>query len=352
MAGAYSLTKFLWRGDGRLSFYMPSRVVFSLLFVVLALVPQEVWAQGATTIGAAGAYTASAGGNSFGDFICRMRSQTSSLPNFLAWCTYAAGVFFVARMLMLLKDHVENPQQVKLHKPLLYGLAGSMLLALPGASTALINSVYGAQVGGATACVATTAVVAGVGLDVLAQNFVANIQNPIFHLGSWVCYFMGIFFLWRGIDKMARYGTDPRVYSMTMIMSNLLFGSILMWIARAKEMIMHTLWAPAIVGAAADNPLIYASTATGTGLINWVALGVVGPTVAFDNAYVAATTFMQIIGFIAFLRGWFLCKRAVEGVGNATIGQGLTHIIGGALCMNLILFLRAAQATFNVNFLT
>ncbi len=325
-------------------------VLFSLFVAAVILIPQLAWAQ-ATQIGQPGAYAPSATGNSFGDIICRIRSQSSSLPNFFSWFAYVSGVFFVARCLMLLKDHVENPQQVKLHKPILFGLAGSMLLALPGATTALVNSLYGTDVGGATACVSITGFVAGTGLDVLAQNFVVNIKRPAFLIGTWICYFMGIFFIYRGIDKMARYGTDPRTHSLTAIVSNMFFGAILMWVARAKDAIMQSIWNPAIVGGN-NSPLVYAGNG-GQGLINWVGLGVVGPTVAFDNTYIAATTFMQIVGFIGFLRGWFLCKRAVEGNGNATIGQGLTHIIGGALCMNLILFLKAAQSTFNIpNFLT
>lgn len=313
------------------------------------MIPDVAWAQG-TVIGTPGAYTPSAGGNSFGDFMCRVKSQSSSLPNLFSWFAYVSGVFFVARCLMLLKDHTENPQQVKLSKPLLFGLAGSMLLALPGVCSAIISSIYGVGVGGATACVAQTGFVAGTGLDVLAQNFVRNIHRPIMTMGAWICYFMGVFFLYRGIDKMARYGTDPRAYSITSIVSNMFFGAVIMLIARAKDVIMQSIFDPAIVGV--SNPLVYAAIG-GPGLINWPALGVVGPTLAFDQTYIAATTFMQIVGFIGFLRGWFLMKRAVEGVGNATVGQGLTHIIGGALCMNLILFLRAAQATFNIpNFLT
>lgn len=336
-----------------------ARFIFSFLLLALTLLPGAVWAQGATAIGAVdGTVVYSATGNSFGDIMCKFKSQSSSLPNFFGWLAYIGGVFFVARFLMLLKDHWENPQQVKLHRPLLHGLAGSMLLALPGAVGMMVDTLYGVGVGGANACTAVVGAVAPGGLDVLAQNFVTNIKRPVLIVGTWVCYFMGVFFIWRGIDKMARYGTDPNAYSTTKILSSLVFGTILVGLARAKDVIMQTIWAAGttVDGSSAVGNGIglgYANqNGGGGGLIDWVGLGILGPTAQFDNAYMAATTFMQLVGFIAFLRGWFICKRAVEGTGSATIGQGLTHIIGGALCMNLILFLKAAQTTFNIpNFL-
>lgn len=329
------------------------RFVLALCFLII---PHDVLAAagGAASIGTDWNDPAWKG---FGGMMCKFQGQSASLPNFFSWLAYITGVFFCAKFLMQLKNHWENPQQTPIHRPLLYALAGGCMMALPGFCTMMVETIYGTPVGGANACAQGAAVAGPPTLDTLAENFVLNIKEPIFYLGGWICYFMGVFFIWRGLDKMARYGTDPRAYSTNAIVSNLGFGTILLWLGQAKNVIMRTIWdanfAPE-VGLNGSHPQLAYANGSGScggggwGMIDWCALGVTGNTAQFDNAYIAATTFMQIVGFIGFIRGWFICKHAVEGIGNATIGQGFTHIIGGAICMNLILFLKAFENTVNM----
>jgi hypothetical protein len=72
----------------------------------------------------------------------------------------------------------------------------------------------------------------------------------------------------------------------------------------------------------------------------------------FQTAVNAALSFVQIIGFIAFVRGWMIMKKVVEGGGNVSMAQGMTHIIGGVLAVNIAPFLKIMDTTFGTNLLT
>lgn len=305
-------------------------------------------------------------GLDWGTMICNFTQQNSGWNAFANWIAYITGTYFAARAIFLARYHTEDPARYPISKVLLHAFTGAALLVFPSFTRMILNSVYVAvPVGGALACTpGTVTAVPGptVGLDVLARNFVENIRDPFFFMAGWFCFCLGIWFMYRGLNKMSKYNTDPKAYSVQSIVANFFVGAMLMYIGQSKNIFMSSLFGAVygtcgglltagggLAGGVAHNAC---GGGAGVGLINWAALGFTGPTTQFDQAYIAATMFFQIIGFIAFIRGWLLAKAHVEGVGNATMGQALTHIIGGAICMNIIVFLRAAQATFGVNFFT
>lgn len=265
---------------------------------------------------------------------------------------YIAGTFFVVKSFLEARRWTTDPQRHPMSKVLLYAFAGTCCLILPSFAKMLLDSVFttaGWGAGGAPACnpgaVVNIAVLGG--LDLVANNFVNNITQPAFMGLGFLCYTLGVLLIFRGLNKMAKYNTDPKAYSIQAIMANLFIGALLMAVARTKDV-----WLVSLFGAGAAGPLVAATVGNGT--INWAALGILPATAAqFDTAYIAATTFFQIIGVIAFIRGWLIMKAIAEGVGNHTTSQGFTHIIGGIFCMNIIVFLRAAFATFGLGtFLT
>jgi hypothetical protein len=304
----------------------------------------------------------------FGTIVCDFAQQTGGWPLMVSWIAYIAGTFFVARSLFLAKMYTEDPGRNPFHRIWLYAFVGAACLVFPSFIAMLVKTVHGTLpgVGGAVACTpgAVTIVVLGagipVGLDSLLTNFVGNIRDPAFMFIGWVCYCLGTWFIFKGLNKMSKYNTDPKAYSINAIMANFFVGALFMWLGRVKDMMMASIFG-APYGTcnglvSAGGGIGGASTACGstttTGLINWAGLGITTGTASFDSAFIAATVFFQIVGFIAFIRGWMLAKASVEGIGNTTMGQAITHIIGGALCMNIVLFLRAASATFGVNFFT
>ncbi len=284
----------------------------------------------------------------WGTMICQLGNQSAGWVTMVSWTAYITGAWFIFKFLLKLKERSEDPHRNPMHHSILYGFTGASLLSLPSFAAMLIKTIYGnLAVGGAAVCTAGTVAAAPpgtfLGLDKLAHNFVFNIANPVLMFGSWIAYCIGAVFIFRGLNKMSKYNTDPKAYSAPAIIANFFFGAILMTLGRAKNLLMSTI--------GFNQGLVKAKA--GFGFIDWAALGVTGNTAAFDQAYLAATVFFQLVGFIAFIRGWLIAKTVVEGASsNQTIGQALTHIVGGILCMNIILFLKAAELTFGIKFLT
>jgi intracellular multiplication protein IcmC len=45
---------------------------------------------------------------------------------------------------------------------------------------------------------------------------------------------------------------------------------------------------------------------------------------------------IQIVGLIAFIRGWLILVKTATGQQGGGIGKGITHIIGGVLALNIV----------------
>lgn len=63
----------------------------------------------------------------------------------------------------------------------------------------------------------------------------------------------------------------------------------------------------------------------------------------------ALIDFIQVLGAIAFIRGWVLLARSAgQGAPQGTYGKGLTHIIGGILAINVVATAQAVVNTFGL----
>jgi hypothetical protein len=67
------------------------------------------------------------------------------------------------------------------------------------------------------------------------------------------------------------------------------------------------------------------------------------------NAVVAAIlAFVALLGWISFIRGFFIMRGVAEGNSQASAMAGFTHILGGALAVNLGGVLKAVQETLGI----
>ena len=72
-----------------------------------------------------------------------------------------------------------------------------------------------------------------------------------------------------------------------------------------------------------------------------------------NNADVVKTTisalvaFIGIVGWIAFIRGWFVLRAVADGSQQASITQALTFLFGGALAVNIGDVVNALASTVN-----
>lgn len=66
----------------------------------------------------------------------------------------------------------------------------------------------------------------------------------------------------------------------------------------------------------------------------------------FEAGMRAVLGLVQIIGLIAFIRGWLIVSKSAQQ-GQMGVGKGLIHIFGGVMAMNISGVTRIIRATFD-----
>jgi hypothetical protein len=273
----------------------------------------------------------------FGMMFCNAFGGMGTLPGLIQAICYLGGIMLVGLGVVGLKESAEGGPQKPAHKPILQILAGGAAISLPSVASFAIGSIFGAgggggdnfycQPGGAGGA-------AGGDLSSMIINFVADVKQPIIFGVAATAFVVGVLYVAKGLFKIAKYGQDPRTHSMHIIVAHLAFGALLIALSQTMGSMLQTIFGrPDIVSFSG---------------ISWTGGG--GTNIGNGNeAIEAAIIFFQLVGLIGFLRGWVMMKNSVEGSSQATVGQGLTHVIGGAVAVNLPLFLYAAEATFGID---
>lgn len=293
-----------------------------LLFFSCALFwPDAVWAASTSL--------------SLGAIICNIKNNIIPFAPLFNAIAFTVGIILVFRGVLFLKDHTEKPNDHPIVKGIAHILVGGALVSLKAFTGVIQETLHVTlSTGGATGCDASAVASTTDGLDIILKNFVANIYQPMFATLSALCYIIGVFLVIRGLLKAAKAGTDPRVGAPHVILANLLIGGVFL---TAGSMVVSMTYTLFNTGSSNDF----------SSLINWSAITgeTGGNTEAANTAVVAILKFIQIIGVIGFIRGWLIIKNAVEGTGQTTVPQGLTHVIGGAMAYNIDLMIRAFDTT-------
>lgn len=272
----------------------------------------------------------------FGQLLCNARLVGSGYSRVLGAAAYIIGLFLIVRGVFLAKRHAENPNDSQVTKAVAHMFGGGAVASLPAAAGVLQRSIFGAGSGAGSFGCTPGAVGAATALDVMMQNFVRNIYAPMFSLLSVLSVVIGVTFIVKGLLRGAKTGTNPQAADPKVIITNLVVGAVLISMASALPSVLRTLFG---TGVGVSNVTSY------TG-IQWSSLVGSGVDVtAANNTTRALLAFIQIIGGISFLRGWLLVKTAMEG-GQATVPQGITHIVGGAMAINIDLMINLLDDTF------
>jgi len=299
-------------------------------FLTLALWPASAHATGRTDA------------KTLGDIICNIQSGMNSYSTLISAICYIMGAFLGVRGVLYLTERF-NSQQAGMSvttKGIAHILGGGALLSAPTFTAVLQKSLFSATKGGTpmgTGCAGITPgkIADGASLDLVMNNLVKNISLPMFTILAGLSIAIGIFLVVRGLLKAAKYGVDPRSDNVKSITTNLLIGAIMISIGNVLPAALLT-----IFGVSDPSDI---SKFSG---LDWSGVSGSASTDAADNAVKAGLAFVQIIGGIAFVRGWLMIKNAIEGTGQQTVPQGITHIIGGAMCINIPLMLKVLDATF------
>lgn len=161
-------------------------------------------------------------------------------------------------------------------------------------------------------------------------NIVANVANnliPVERLITGGAYLIGCAFLFKAIYSLKIYGE-----SRTMMSSNtnikeplvyLFVGALFIYFPSALETMMQTTFGY-------SNVLEYAPAGGSSSSLD----------VIFGSGSLIGrplTIVIQVIGLIAFVRGWILIARsASQGQQPGGTGKGLVHVFGGILAINIV----------------
>lgn len=276
-----------------------------------------------------------------GDVFCNVYQNLGPFVDLMNGIAYVSGAILLGQGVLHLRGTSEDPRNKPIHQGLARLGGGAALLAVPYFGEKMVETFFFAPGGaGLMSCdviVGQSGGIGngnGVGLDVLITNLVDNIEQPLISLLSILSIVIGVYLLVRGLHKASKYGTDPKAYSVPTIATSLIIGTVLIVVGQSLETMLTTLF---------GDPNIASSS-----ILSWSTLDSLtgGVSDQFKTAVYAALTFFQLIGMIAFLRGWLIVKNAIEGTGQATLAQGFTHIIGGVFAINIYGIISMFDATF------
>ena len=271
-----------------------------------------------------------------GEVLCNVVVSSEMLPGLISAIAYGAGLVLSVTALLKLKDHVINPDRTPVSDSMKRFVAGGALFSLPTISRAVRNLLVsdGAvasyeQTSGFSGSVSTSG-----GLDGMVTMLVADIWQPLQILLSSFSYLAGLVFVVIGISRLIKTAQDgPRGPSgigtiMTFVTAGVLFSLDNLMGAFSGSMF------------ATNDVATYAilNNSTGDTTVDSHVEGVIS----------AVTAFMALVGWISFIRGFFILREVAEGNGQASLMAATTHMFGGALAVNLGPLINAVQNTFGL----
>lgn len=290
--------------------------IFQAFFVYAVLAPTSAaWAQ------------------TIGDSITGGMTGVATMPVLINYISYIAGFVVAVTGLLKVKDHVVAPDRT----PLSHGLwrlgAAGLLISLPAAagllmSTMLTSTVFKTTKGATTVDMAVSA---SPSLDQMMINLIANIKAPMGFLIWSLSAILGLFFLVSAFVRMAKgAGQDgPRGSLGSGTVGRVIIGAILLSLAATADIFTTTIFG----GASAQFKGLSIS-------------GVSTSTLEHAESVMAAIlVFVQIIGFIAFMRGFLMLRALADGNNGVSTAAAATHIVGGAVAINIAPALKVIQET-------
>jgi len=277
------------------------------------------------------------GGSTLGAAICNVVAANEMVPGLFSGLSYLFGIVLGVLGIMKLVEHIQNPHQTPPWDFMKRFLAGGAFFALPMVMEAAQRALIGD--GGADIGVGierwNVEGVAGGGLDAMVVALVADVWGPMQILFRGFCYLAGIILIMIGITRLLKTAQEgPRgPGGIGTIMTFITAGALLSLDAMLGS------WTHSLFGT--DDVASFGVLAFQTGLED--------SEIAHIHSLIGAViAFMMILGWISFIRGWFILRDVAEGNQQASMMAGLTHLFGGALAVNLGPVLNAVQSTFGL----
>lgn len=277
-----------------------------------------------------------------GDVIANTVYSADELPFLLAAICYMVGITLGVMAIIKLYEHVNDPRQTQLSEGLKRLIAGGALLALPIVVEAAWRTMNDENINPITLG-SFSGTTTGFGLDSMMAGMMTDIHDPLMFALNGFCYMAGLILVVIGILRLLKSSQEgPRGPGgagtlMTFIVAGALLSVDAMMGAWSSSMFLTSNVA---------NVSVLAYTGGMTVAEEEHVLGVISTILIF----------MMILGWVSFIRGWFILRDVAEGNHNASLMAGITHLVGGALAVNLGPLMNAVQDTlgltaYGVNFM-
>ncbi len=273
-----------------------------------------------------------------GDVLWNVLEQLENLPGLFASFAYLFGLICMLFAILKTKEHVENPNQVPIWEPIKRFIAGGAFFALPIMTEAAKATIEGKgafiQDPAYTGWAGSTA--GGNGLDKMLVSLVSDIFRPTHGLVVVFAYLAGLVFLIIGISRLLKSEQDgPRGPGgfgtiMTFLVSGCFFSidSLVTLFSNSMFTSYNRIATHAVL-----------KIGTGDAVVNAHLLAVISGVLGF----------MILVGWISFLRGFFILRDVAEGNQQASFMAAVTHMVGGILAVNLGPLMNAVQSTLGLS---
>ena len=275
---------------------------------------------------------AECGKGTLGSVICNVSFSSEGIPGLLSGLSYLFGVVLAVMGIWKLRQHVENPSQVPIWDPIKRFLAGAAFFALPMIIEAAVVTVAGALEGHSEN--GFSGKTSGGGLDTMMVRLIASIWQPLMGLLGGFGYLAGVVLIMIGISRLLKTEQEGAKGPLGIgTVMTFLVGGALIALNRMMGSFSTSMFNTAVVTT--KPKLMYTA-----GMENGVQ--------HVEAVISAVIAFVAIVGWISFLRGFFIIRGVAEGNSQASIMAGMTHLLGGALAVNLGPLLQAVQVTLQI----
>lgn len=161
-------------------------------------------------------------------------------------------------------------------------------------------------------------------------GMILNLESSIQGVGTFVyalTYILGVMLIAKGVFKL-RVMADHRSQMFQPMefggpVITIIVGGMLIWSNTLLDTMTQTMWGT-------TSPLDYRPSFSGD----------------FNAVWDVILDLLKVIGFIAFVRGWYYLTKMGQQGAQGMIGKGLTHIVGGTLCYHMGPTLHVLMTTF------
>lgn len=295
------------------------------------------------------------GQSTLGASVCNIILNTGAFPAFLVVLAYAIGMVLGVWGILKIKAHVQDPSKTPISEGLVRFLAGGLFFTLPMVveivratvtpMSLMITGIFpttgfSEPPGLSGTCGALNSVGSTTGgLDWSLSCLMNDMFGPMHVITNFFAFSAGIILIMIGISRLLKSAQDgPKgPGGIGTIMTFVTGGALLSYneLVRAFTVTLGFGYATGTMTATRAR-LSYSA-------------GLTGDEVMHAHMVISAILkFLIIIGLISFVRGIFIIRDVAEGNSQASLMAGMTHLIGGAVAVNLGPLLNAVQASLGI----